>query len=434
MTQPVRSPVEALRSRAHDAARAGDSKQSEACFRELLLHSPEDIEALNVLGMQALAQARPADAEALLQRALTASPMHSGTLKNLGILKLQSRDFSAAVSILEQAVANDDNAFAARLYLGLAHERSGHLPAASAHYLSAVTSAQALGLWRGPDSTPTGLRPVVEHAMRMIRLHQRQTVEHVMAPLRSRYGDSELTRVRRCLANYLGEEIARPASSHQRPSFLYFPGLPETPFFDRSLFPWYQAMESVWADIRDEMQEALEADTALTPFLGAPPPGMESSYLTANGDQAPRWDGLFFHRHGVRYDSNCARCPITADTLEAAPLVRIRNHSPEALFSVLGPGSHILPHTGVTNTRVTTHLPLVVPGDCAIKVAGQTHAWKAGQCVSFDDSFEHEAWNRSGEIRVILLFDVWNPHLDPVECEALTHIVAALGDAQSVPA
>lgn len=252
----------------------------------------------------------------------------------------------------------------------------------------------------------------------------RPTACSVLAPLHARHGHQALARVQRCFANFLGDERSRPASRDQRPLFLYFPGLPETPYFDRGLFPWYEALEDSWATIRDEMERALEEDMSMEPFLGTPPAG----YLAARGKAAARWDGLFFHRHGKRHAENCDRCPATEAALDAVPLVHIRDHSPEALFSVLGPGSHILPHTGVTNTRTVTHLPLVVPRDCAFSVAGEPHAWQPGRCVSFDDTFEHEAWNRSDEVRVILLFDVWNPHLDAVEREAITEFVATLGD------
>ena len=86
----------------------------------------------------------------------------------------------------------------------------------------------------------------------------------------------------------------------------------------------------------------------------------------------------------------------------------------------------------MTNTRAVTHLPLVVPRDCAIRVADQQHAWQPGRCISFNDTFEHEAWNRSEETRVILLFDTWNPHLDAVEQEAITEFVAAIGNTTTI--
>ena len=121
-------------------------------------------------------------------------------------------------------------------------------------------------------------------------------------------------------------------------------------------------------------------------------------------------------------DENCARCPRTAAILDALPLVRIREHAPEICFSVLTPGTHILPHRGVTNTRVVTHFPLVVPEDCALNVGGELRAWEAGHCFTFDDTFEHEAWNRGESNRVVMLMDCWNPYLTQIERDAVTEL------------
>ncbi len=108
--------------------------------------------------------------------------------------------------------------------------------------------------------------------------------------------------------------------------------------------------------------------------------------------------------------------------------MRIRDHAPETLFSVLRPGTHILPHRGVTNTRLVTHLPLIVPPDCALRVGGETHVWQTDRCVTFDDTFEHEAWNRSDQTRVVLILDCWNPDLSEAEQAAVTDLVEAIGD------
>ena len=115
--------------------------------------------------------------------------------------------------------------------------------------------------------------------------------------------------------------------------------------------------------------------------------------------------------------------------LDALPLLRIPGHGPEALFSVLRPGTHIPPHTGVMNGRLTVHLPLVVPPECgALAAAHEPRAWTEGECLVFDDSFVHEAWNRSAHTRVVLIFDAWNPDLTAVEREALAAGIAAIGD------
>ncbi|MEK6638543.1 MAG: aspartyl/asparaginyl beta-hydroxylase domain-containing protein, partial [Pseudomonadota bacterium] len=76
---------------------------------------------------------------------------------------------------------------------------------------------------------------------------------------------------------------------------------------------------------------------------------------------------------------------------------------------------HIPPHTGVTNTRAIIHLPLVVPEGCGFRVGGETRQWKVGEAFAVDDTIEHEAWNNSEDLRAVLIFDVWNPHLTSVE-------------------
>ena len=110
-----------------------------------------------------------------------------------------------------------------------------------------------------------------------------------------------------------------------------------------------------------------------------------------------------------------ARCPATLDALRRLPLCRIAGRTPTALFSLLRPGAHIPPHHGYLNARLICHLPLIVPGDCALRVGNETRAWRQGELMIFDDSMEHEAWNRSAELRVVLLFDIWRPELTDAE-------------------
>ncbi|MBU1257181.1 MAG: aspartyl/asparaginyl beta-hydroxylase domain-containing protein, partial [Alphaproteobacteria bacterium] len=100
--------------------------------------------------------------------------------------------------------------------------------------------------------------------------------------------------------------------------------------------------------------------------------------------------------------------------------------SPMALWSLLKPGTHIQPHHGLLNTRLICHLPLLAPSDCALRVGAETRAWRTGEMLIFDDSVEHEAWNRSAETRVVLLFEVWRPEILPEEREALTRLFEAI--------
>jgi aspartate beta-hydroxylase len=145
-------------------------------------------------------------------------------------------------------------------------------------------------------------------------------------------------------------------------------------------------------------------------------------------DTPPSWTGYYFYRHGERRADNCESCPRTAAALEDVPLARVPGHAPEVLFSVFTPGTHLLPHRGVTNTRLVAHLPLMVPENCALGVGGEVHHWREGRVVVFDDTYEHEAWNRSAKTRVVLIFDVWNPYLIEAERAAVALLVAGIGE------
>ena len=75
--------------------------------------------------------------------------------------------------------------------------------------------------------------------------------------------------------------------------------------------------------------------------------------------------------------------------------------------------------------RLLCHLPLVLPGPAAFRVGAETRPWKMGEAWVFDDTIEHEAWNDADELRVILIFDVWNPFLDEGEKPLINALLAA---------
>ena len=80
--------------------------------------------------------------------------------------------------------------------------------------------------------------------------------------------------------------------------------------------------------------------------------------------------------------------------------------------------------TGVTNTRTIIHLPLIVPPGCAFRVGGETREWREGEAFAFDDTIEHEAWNKSQQDRAVLILDVWNPYLSEHEHEMIRRLFA----------
>jgi aspartyl/asparaginyl beta-hydroxylase (cupin superfamily) len=98
---------------------------------------------------------------------------------------------------------------------------------------------------------------------------------------------------------------------------------------------------------------------------------------------------------------------------------QVRGASPNAMFSLLAPNTAIPPHVGVNNARLVVHLPLIVPDGCWFRVGAETRHWRRGEILVFDDTIEHEAMNPSDELRVVLIFDTWQPDLEPIERQAI---------------
>ena len=148
-------------------------------------------------------------------------------------------------------------------------------------------------------------------------------------------------------------------------------------------------------------------------------------------DNSLDWSAMFLWEYGVRNEEVCALCPATAAALERVPRSKIPGRAPSAFFSLLKPRTHIPPHTGVTNMRAIIHLPLIVPEGCRFRVGGETRVWREGEAFAFDDTIEHEAFNDSDELRAVLIFDVWNPHLSEAE-QRLLPLMFDISDASGL--
>ncbi len=204
----------------------------------------------------------------------------------------------------------------------------------------------------------------------------------------------------------------------------YFPGLAQRAFFDRSEFDWVPEVETATAAIRDELQALLnDPGEHFSPYVAANPdrPPPNNPLL-----DKPDWGAAWLWRSGEIASGMDRLCPQTLAALARAPQPVIPGRAPIALFSRLKPGTHIAPHHGLLNTRLICHLPLVVPDGCGIRVGAETRAWREGELMIFDDSFEHEAWNRGTSDRTVLLFEIWRPDIDADEREQLTMLFSAI--------
>lgn len=203
----------------------------------------------------------------------------------------------------------------------------------------------------------------------------------------------------------------------QQPKYFYYPELPQIQFYPRAAFPWAAELEAATDAIRQELRGVLAERAGIEPYIrpSTDRPRFDGHVMENN----PDWSACYLIRDGQEVADIAARCPRTLEAVRRAPLCRIDGRTPSVLFSLLAPGARIPPHHGFTNARLICHLPLVVPPDCGLRVGDETHVWREGELVAFDDSFEHEAWNGSDALRVVLIFDIWKPELTEQE-RALT--------------
>jgi aspartyl/asparaginyl beta-hydroxylase (cupin superfamily) len=196
----------------------------------------------------------------------------------------------------------------------------------------------------------------------------------------------------------------------QAPTAYYFPELPQIQFFDRDAFDWVPGIEAATGDIREELKAWLEAGAeGFRPYIQSDSsrPRLDDNALLDSAD----WSALFLCENGKLFDDVLGRFPNSWSAVQAAPL----NSAPTIMFSLLRAGARIAPHTGMHNTRLTCHLPLIVPPGCGFRVGNEVRQWEEGRLLIFDDTIEHEAWNESGEDRVVLIFDIWRPELSEQE-------------------
>lgn len=212
----------------------------------------------------------------------------------------------------------------------------------------------------------------------------------------------------------------------QEPTSFYFPGLPQRPFYEREEFSWTAELEARTAAIQAELDALLRSQAAtFEPYVAADADRSGGTAPNAHLAGDASWSAYHLLKGGEPVEGHAEHFPETLAALELAPLPRIAGRAPMALFSLLKLGAHIRPHHGLFNFRLICHLPLIVPPDCALRAGNQVRPWREGELTIFDDSMEHEAWNRSNRQRIILLFEIWRPEIDEADRKALTVLLEA---------
>lgn len=266
-----------------------------------------------------------------------------------------------------------------------------------------------------PDATSLegAARQMVERVYSRLDTHTSGVRGHLEQFLKGREpassSDYELARFERAKGLLFGQR----QRFVQEPRSLYYPELPDREFYEPSDYAWTEKLIAAEPLIRKEFEALKSRPDAFTPYIHASGnvPIDRNNPLLDNQD----WSAVHLQKNGVVDHELAALMPTVLDVLEDAPLERVDGRGPSVLISRLAPGAHIPPHTGYLNTRLTCHLPIIIPGDCSIRVGNETRQWRSGEMLMFNDTINHEAWNKSSDERFVLIFFVWRPELSAAD-------------------
>lgn len=399
-------------------------QESDQLLATAAQRAPNHPAVLNELGVRMMARGAADQAQLLFSRATAANPNQPAIWANLASsLKALGRRIEEFDAI-EKALALEPRHLSALLQKADYLEQAGDPRNAAQAYQAALDSLPA------GAAVPMHLQAAFDVARGRVDADRNalsEALEQPLAEIRARHGGQRQARVDACIDTLMG----RRRVYHSQPTWMYFPGLPATEFFARSLFPWLEALEAASSTMRTELMRVLVADRdGLQPYIDFPDGLPIDQFRDLN--RSRKWSAYFLWNQSQPNAAHIARCPVTARTLEeVVPRCRVRGRAPTAFFSILDPNTRIPAHTGITNTRCTVHLPLIVPPNCGFRVGASTREWVADQAWVFDDTIEHEAWNLSDTPRAVLIFDIWNPLLSPVECEMIQSATEAYGQYYS---
>ena len=406
--------IEALFEAGRQARAAGDAAGWLAQMEAVLALDPDEPRALNALGNAALRGGDLPRAQGLFERAAKAKPDVAPIWFNLAQVHARLGAVDRQREALIQTLTADPYFVAALIALGELDERAGRRQDAAGHYRNALAA-------QGEQPATPGLTAVLERARRLVAEADAARAHHLEARLAGHEAGLEGAALRRfadCRRAFAGELKLFEST----PTYLKYPYLPAIQFFERDLFPWLADIEAATDAIRAEYL-AVRASTDFVPYINFADGQPLEQWQQLN--RSDDWDSYHLWQNGRRDEAHCAACPATVAAISAIGQPVIAANAPNLMFSRLKPRTHIPPHSGMTNTRLVVHLPLIIPPGCTFRVGNETREWKVGEAWVFDDSIDHEARNDSDEERVILMWDVWNPLLSAEECRAVAALVEA---------
>jgi aspartyl/asparaginyl beta-hydroxylase (cupin superfamily) len=371
----------------------------------------EEAESLRQEGVEALEQGRSAHALALFEKVVEAGRFDERSWLLLASCRRAERDAAGEEAALNRLLELDPHSVRAHVFKGDCRARAGDTDLACYFYRTALQLGSARSLPQDELAEVQRAKSLLaELEERMHEVRQARLVARGLPP------QQWSPRFRHSLEIAAGRRNAYL----QRPTAYNFPELPQIQFYDPERFGWAKTVEAAAGSVRDELVALLGNGTEeFRPYIQS-----DTSAIPLEANKAllnnKDWSVLGLCEQGWVVPEVVTRCPRTWEAVLQAPLPRISGWGPTVVFSMLKAGARIAPHTGMFNTRLICHLPLIVPPGCRFRVGNEVREWEVGKLMIFDDTIEHEAWNEGDGDRVVLIFDIWRPELTDREMHELT--------------
>jgi aspartate beta-hydroxylase len=396
----------------------GQLGQAEQTLDALLAQQPGNVEALQLRSRLARQQGQGDLAQELLAKAIARKPDHAVLHFDMGVLLLDQEQYREAVACFERADQARPNVPHVLLHLAGALESLGEDYRAAVVYQRCWSISLRGG--QGVNQLPPPLQNAAVAGKQKLVDVVRGKLEESLERICGKYPHADPSRMKRLIASVSGQAPGDQPHPGQRPTQLFFPGLPDEPFLDRERPDWVAAIEAKTDAIREEFLALSDDRDLIKPYIN-----FNENSPTADHwkevNHSLAWGSCHIYNRGELVQEVAERCPETVAALEQTPMIQIPGHAPEIMFSVLKPQTRIPPHHGSVNGRLIVHLPLIVPENCGkLRVRDEARGWEVGRCMIFDDSYEHEAWNECDETRVVLIFDIWHPDVSELEKEAFS--------------
>jgi aspartate beta-hydroxylase len=384
-----------------------------------LARAPHQPLVLNAAGGHMYRSGDARLARELFEKAVDADGTSKVLWLNLANACRELGDQNSEAQALEKALAVDPRYVLALLCKAALMERRGASKQAFFYYQAAIDSVAS-----GSQAPQQASAALVYARDRVLanRKELERFLEQEVEPVRARYSSADQLRFDACRDVYLRKRSVY----HSQPKQILFPHLPEIEFFRREEFPWLETLEAATEEIASEALAAIaNGEEGFKPYINFAPGTPIDEWGPLNHSR--NWSVYSLWHEGEQISDHVRKCPKTTAVLSEMPLCDVPHHAPGAYFSVLRPRTRLPPHTGTTNTRSIVHLPLVIPAGCGFRVGADRRTWKKGNAWVFDDSIEHEAWNDSNQIRIILIFDIWNPLLTAAERDLVRALTLGIG-------